>query len=247
MNFKAILFASAAVAVSAGAAMATPLDEAKVSLGYESVEADGADLTGLFLRGDTTLAVGGVETDLSAAYGDMGDDNAALGFSIAPKFDLGNGIKVGGFFDYTYVDEADTDTTHYGVEADFVTGDLTFSGFFGMGDLDGEDSTVYGLSGNFDLAGPLDAGAFYSAETIDDLDVDLTEMGVSIGYDLSALSIPLYASASLSQIEIDDETADKLAVTFTLPLGNSGKADKGIVKTHDHSIAAANSFLAVDD
>lgn len=252
MNFKASLYlAAAAAALAANAAAANPLDEAKVTLGYDSYTADvGEDATGLWVGGETALDLGKFDVELGLTYGDVGGDNPVTAIKVAPKMDLGNGLTGGVFFDYAMIDDdAETDAMHYGVEGEYKTGDLAFSAFLGLGNWENdamdEDTNVYGVAANYDFGAGLDAGAFYNAETTDDFDV--TEFGFSVGYDLAKYSIPAYATASYAMVDVDGAEDTRVGFGLTIPLGANAKADKGAVKPSAHSVMAANSFLSVDD
>jgi hypothetical protein len=247
MKLKTSLFVTAAAAaMAANMAAANPMDNTKLTFGYDSYSSDYGDGDGMWLRGDTNVDLGGIDLDLGASHGDIGGDDAATSFSVAPKFDLGGGIKAGAFLDYTMIDD-DDDTTamHYGATGEYVTGDLTVSGYAGLGSIESAadmDTTVYGVAANYDLAGAFDAGAFYNAELADAGDV--TEMGVSVGYDLQGFVVPSYVVASYSLVDNAGSDDTKMGLTMTVPLGNSGKADRGVVKAHKRSVMVNGSFLS---
>jgi hypothetical protein len=246
MNFKATFFAAlAGSTLCAAAASATPLDNTVFTFGYDNYQGEDAtggeiERQGKWVRADTTFGLFGFDVDLGASHGDLMKDGAQTTFSIAPKADFGGGMKFGGYVDYTMLE--DQDVQHYGAVADYQMGDLALSGYLGYGVYEDENSNVYGVSATYDLAGSFEAGAFYNAENFDSREV--SEMGASIGYNMTAFSIPgkLTGTYSVQNFDEGETKADKVTVTYSIPLGQSGSVRPGTPSAHQRSVALARGF-----
>lgn len=248
MKMKPIFLLTAAAVLSANVASANPLfDAAELTFGYDSFSADAGDSSGLWTRGDTTVDLMGVETDLALTYGDIGGDEPTTMFSVAPKFEVNNALTAGVFLDYAMSDDrGDLTAMHYGVEGEYDTGTVELSGFLGKGEVESDtidlDTTVYGVAAAYEVNANIDLGAFYSVED-DDVN-DATEIGFSVGYDLTGMAMPAYVSASISQLDNGTDKTDKIGVSLTVPFGKA--VNKGVKRAAPHSVMAGTLFASAD-
>lgn len=251
MNFKTTLFASAAMAVLAGAASANPLGNVDLTFGYETYE-DG-DATGTWVKGETDLELGAFDAELGLTYGDLGEDDTTWAVDTKVSKDLG-AVTAGAFFDHSVTENDDNAWNgHYGLTGDYDMGAVGVEAYAGWGNYNSDvqadeyQTKVYGVTATFDLPGAFDAAAFFNTEEADMMDV--TEKGLAVGYDMSSFAVPVYAALSVSKVDtkVDggaNTDGTKAGFTLTVPLG--GKADKGVKLANSRSTFNNQNYMTAE-
>lgn len=240
MTIKTLLLAATAgLAISATGAAAGTFDTATLTFGHDAVSHDGAESDGAsWVRVDLGAEVFGLDADFGISQGTLGEDeqSTVLSFAVAKEI---AGTTIGAFYDVPLHEGEDEDIRHYGATAGFDYAGFDFAGFAGRGEIEDETSRIYGASVQRDIGHGFDAGLFANHEVFDDMDIDVAERGMTVGYTSTGLALETHFNAYVSQTDVDfgfmDSEVKRVGFTISVPLQEGGKASTGRLRPHQHS------------
>lgn len=246
MTFKTLLLAaSAGLAISATGAAASPFDTAALTFGHDTFGyEDDSSADSSWVRVDLGTEVFGLNADFAMSQGSLGEEQqtTVLSFALAKEI---AGTTIGAFYDVPLIDGDDQEIRHYGAKTSFDFAGFDFAGFAGRGEIEGETSRIYGASVQRDIGKGFDAGLFANNEVFDEMGLDVSERGMSVGYTSTGLPLETRFNAYVSQADIDFDVVEtdvkRVGFTISVPLQQGGKAPAGRLAAHQHS-ALYNEF-----
>lgn len=211
-----------------------------VNAGYLDLGIDGApiDIDATFVGLDvgykmaSGLSVGAYAEQLTADAG-LGIDLSLKSIGAKAGYETGN-LDFGAFLGRTTVSpditglEADT----LGLSAKYAAMEkLTLGGSFQRASLSADgseeiDVDLIGLAGAYDITEQFSLFGGASRTTIDEADLDITTMGLGVGYDLNLGGMWSMVSLELARTDLSafggGTDLDTVRLGFTLPLGGAG-------------------------
>ena len=211
-----------------------------VNAGYLDLGIDGApiDIDATFVGLDvghkmaSGLSVGAYAEQLTADAG-LGIDLSLKSIGATAGYETGN-LDFGAFLGRTTVSpditglEADT----LGLSAKYAAMEkLTLGGSFQRASLSAGgseeiDVDLIGLAGAYDITEQFSLFGGASRTTIDEADLDITTMGLGVGYDLNLGGMSSMVSLELARTDLSafggGTDLDTVRLGFTLPLGGAG-------------------------
>jgi hypothetical protein len=210
-----------------------------VNAGYLDLGIDGApfDINATFVGLDvgykmaSGLSFGAYAEQLTADAG-IGIDLSLKSIGAKVGYSTGD-LEVGAHLGRTSVspDIADIDADTLGLTAKYAAmPNLTLGGTFQRASISvggGEaDVDLLGLAGAYDVNEQFSVFGGISRTSIDDLDADITTMGLGVGYNLDLGGVASTVSLELARTDLSalggSTDLDTVRLGFTLPLGGKG-------------------------
>lgn len=211
-----------------------------VNAGYLDLGIDGApiDIDATFVGLDvgykmaSGLSVGAYAEQLTADAG-LGIDLSLKSIGATAGYETGN-LDFGAFLGRTTVspDITGLDADTLGLSAKYAAMEkLTLGGSFQRASLSAGgseeiDVDLIGLAGAYDITEQFSLFGGASRTTIDEADLDITTMGLGVGYDLNLGGMSSMVSLELARTDLSafggGTDLDTVRLGFTLPLGGAG-------------------------
>jgi hypothetical protein len=210
-----------------------------VNAGYLDLGIDGApfDINATFVGLDvgykmaSGLSFGAYAEQLTADAG-IGIDLSLKSIGAKVGYSTGD-LEVGAHLGRTSVspDIADIDADTLGLTAKYAAmPNLTLGGTFQRASIsaggDEADVDLLGLAGAYDVNEQFSVFGGISRTSIDELDADITTMGLGVGYNLDLGGVASTVSLELARTDLSalggSTDLDTVRLGFTLPLGGKG-------------------------
>ena len=206
-----------------------------LDLGIDNVPFDiSATFVGLDVGYKMTsgLSFGAYAEQLTANVGPIPFDLSLKSIGAKVGYTTG-GLDFGAYVGRTSVspDIANIEADTFGLSAKYAAmPNLTLGGTFqraSIGTGGGEaDVDLIGLAGAYDINEQFSAFGGISRTSIDELDADITTMGLGIGYNLDLGGVASTVSLELARTDLSalggSTDLDTIRLGFTLPLGGAG-------------------------
>lgn len=219
-----LILATTAIALCTTNAMAQGFTGGSVGLSFSGfTDEDNSNGDTTKFDANAEFAVTGdisVAADLTTRSFD-GTDDSVNGFTLHGIYAISPDVSLGVFATRETVEDNDVDT--YGGEIAYVSGPIEAQGFLGTSDLNGEDSTLFGVAGSYGLGNGFSITSAYNR--LDDNDDDVAFSKIEIGAEYAVGNgAEIYASLGNTQFDFfgSSSDADFFRVGATFNFGPEG-------------------------